>query len=77
MKSDSVWVSAVPMENTPLPMLSTDRTDAVWPAIMEARMPSAGDLPKMAWEQHDVVTLGQVGSGANAAGFLHEGDSHA
>jgi hypothetical protein len=49
MKSDSVWVSAVSMENTLVQMMSTDRTDAVWPAIMEARMPSADDLPMTAW----------------------------
>jgi hypothetical protein len=48
MKSDSVWISAVAMENTFVQMMSTDRTDAVWPAIMEARMPSAGDPPMMA-----------------------------
>lgn len=49
MKSDSVWVSTVAMENTLVQMMSTDRTDAVWSAIMEARMPTAGDLPIMAW----------------------------
>jgi hypothetical protein len=48
MNSDSVWVSAVAMENTLVQMISTDRTDAVWPAIMEARMPSASDPPMMA-----------------------------
>jgi len=29
-------------------MMSTDRTDAVWQAIMEARILSAGDPPMMA-----------------------------
>jgi hypothetical protein len=76
MESNSVWVSAVAMENTLAQMMSTDRTDAVWPAIMKARMPSANDLPTMAWEQHDVMTLEQVGSPANAVGLLYVGNGH-
>jgi hypothetical protein len=76
MKSDGVLVSAVRMENTLVQMMSTDRTVAVWPAIMEARMPSAGDLQITVCEQHDVMTLEQVGSAANAVWFLHEGHSY-
>lgn len=49
MKGDSVWVSAVDLDNTLTQMMSTDRTDPVWAAIIEARSPSADSLPMKAW----------------------------
>ena len=73
--NDSVWVSAVAMENTLVQMMSADREDAVWPAIMEARMPSAADLPMTAWADSPRDNLGKLPllfSGPSGFAFTHE-----
>jgi hypothetical protein len=45
MKSDSVWVSTIGLDSTLVQIMSTDRTDPVFAAIKEARLPAAVDLP--------------------------------
>jgi hypothetical protein len=75
MKSDSVWVSAVRMDNTLTQMMSVDRADPVWAAIKEARMPSADELPIKAWAnspQETFARLPLLFSGGGGTSFTGE-----
>jgi hypothetical protein len=75
MKSDSVWVSAVDLDNTLTQMMSVDRTDPVWAAVKEARMPSPDDLPIKTWAdspQETFAKLPLLFSGGGGTSFSEE-----
>lgn len=75
MKSDSVWVSTVDMDNTLTQMMSVDRTDPVWAAVNEARMPSPDDLPIKTWAdspQETFARLPLLFSGGGGTSFTGE-----
>jgi hypothetical protein len=71
MKSDSVWVSTVRMDNTLTQMMSVDRTDPVWAAVKEARLPSEDELPIKTWADSPQETFAKLphmfmGGGGNS-----------
>jgi hypothetical protein len=49
MKSDSVWVSTIGLDSTLVQLMATEKDNALWAAIREARWPAAEDLPMKAW----------------------------
>jgi hypothetical protein len=75
MKSDSVWVSTVDMDSSLVQLMSTDRNNALWAAIREAKWPAAEDLPMKAWADSPQETFKDLpllfmGGGGNS--FTHE-----
>ena len=75
MKNDSVWVSTVDMDSSLVQMMSTDRTDPVWAAIKEARLPAAEDLPMKVWAdspQENLAKLPLLFSGPSGQIFTRE-----
>ena len=75
MKSDSVWVSTIGLDSTLVQLMSTDKDNALWAAIKEARWPAAEDLPMKVWAKSPLETckdLPLLFTGGGGAKFTRE-----